>query len=117
MPVAGTPNVPAKTEAVFEYVKKCAVEMRTVTYKEVAEQVGLVAVGMAFPLGYIRDHVCRPRGLPWLNVIVVSGGPTKRPGEKFLPPKFEFADSEELFWRGMVLQVFAYPWKDVSFNP
>src|SRR5262249_42647441 len=106
MPATGSQEVPAKTEAVFEYIKQCAKDMRTVKYKEVADEVGLTAIGMAYPLGYIRDHICRNRRLPWLNAIVVNSD-TRRPGDSFLPSDFEFAESDELFWRGMVLQVFA----------
>ena len=106
---------PAKAREVFDYVKACAKDMRTVTYKEVANAVGLAPTGMAFPLGYIRDHICIERGLPWLNVIVVSSE-SHRPGDKFLPTSVDFGKDDELLWRGMVLQVFSYPSNTVSFD-
>ena len=109
-----TAKTPAKTGEVFEYVKRCATEMRTVTYKEIACAVGLAKPGVAYPLGYIRDEICRKQGLPWLTVIVVNAD-TRRPGEKFLPNEVEFGQDNELLWRGMVLQVFSYPWERVSF--
>jgi hypothetical protein len=108
------PKIPAKTEEVFEYLKVCAGQMRTVTYGEVADAVGLTPIGMAYPLGYIRDEVCRPRGLPWLNAIAVNQQ-TRRPGDSFLPAGVAVGRDEERFWRGMVLQVFVYDWDQVGF--
>src|SRR5690606_7047322 len=60
-------KMPAKTEAVFDYLRLCARQMRTVTYKEVAEATVLAKPGVGRPLGYIRDQICIARGLPWLN--------------------------------------------------
>lgn len=104
---------PAKTEEVFAYVKQCANEMRTVTYKEVGEAVGLASAGVGKPLGYIRDQVCLRWGLPWLNVIVVNAA-SRRPGHSFLPGGVDFGPDDEQPWRAMVLAVFAYPWHDIK---
>src|SRR5690348_244004 len=107
---------PAKTNEVFTYLQMCANEMRTVTYGEVAQAVGLVAAGMGRPLGYIRDQVCRARGLPWLNAIAVNTD-DRRPGKSFLPDEVSLSnDDQERMWRGMVLQVFAYDWSTVNFS-
>ena len=108
-------TMPAKTKEVFEYLKKCAGDMRTVTYGEIAEQpqVKLAPQGVAVPLGYIRDHVCRERGLPWLNAIAVNAQ-TRRPGDSFLPAGVAVGRDEERMWRGMVLQVFVYDWDSVT---
>ncbi len=106
--------MPGKTKEVFDYLKRCAVQMRTVSYGEIAEAVGLPAVGMGKPLGYIRDEICRARGLPWLNALAVNSD-TWRPGESFLPPGVAVGRDEERLWRGMVLQVFAYDWDVVGF--
>jgi len=108
-------TIPAKTREVFEYLKRYASEMRTVTYGEVADGVGLAASGMGFPLGYIRDQICRPRNLPWLSAIAVNAT-TRRPGESFLPNTVSFGGDQEFLWRGMVLQVFAFDWDGVSFE-
>ena len=85
------------------------------TYGEVAHSVGLGPRGIGQPLGYIRDVVCRERGLPWLNAIGVSKN-TKRPGDSFLPEGVAIGNDEENLWRGMVLQVFAYNWSNVEFG-
>jgi|ADurb_Met_02_Slu_FD_contig_41_926536_length_679_multi_1_in_0_out_0_2 hypothetical protein len=107
-------KIPAKTKEVFEYLKACAAQMRTVNYGEIAESVGLPAIGLAYPLGYIRDHICRERGLPWLNALAVNKD-TWRPGDNFLPTGVARGRDEERFWRGMVVQVFIYDWEVVTF--
>ena len=90
-------------------------EMRTVNMGAVA-----AAVGVAFPLAitpaldYIRDTICRQRGLPWLPAIVVNAG-TWRPRGGFIPNNMVIDDDDfERWWRGMVLQVFAYNWDEVD---
>ena len=109
-------RIPAKTRKVFEYLKICAEQMRTVTYKEIAEEVNLAKPGVGKPLGYIRDEICRKRGLPWLNAIAVSST-TDRPGVGFFPEEIIISEvDEEYLWRGMVLQVFAKYWGDVDFD-
>ena len=80
--MADHPNPPAKTYEVFEYLKGCAGDMRTVPYKELGDEVRLPAVGTAKPLGYIRDHICIPRKLPLLTFIAVQSH-TRRRGEVF----------------------------------
>jgi alkylated DNA nucleotide flippase Atl1 len=103
-------RIPAKTREVFEYLKECAEQMRTITYGEIANEVGLAKPGVGRPLGYIRDEICRRRGLPWLNAIAVNLR-TSRPGDGFIPEDITLhSDDEEILWRGIVLQVFAYDW-------
>lgn len=110
------PSIPAKTREVFEYLKGCASQMRTVTYKEIAEEVNLAKPGVGRPLGYIRDDICRSRGLPWLSAIVVNTH-TDRPGRSFMPEGISLTDiDKELLWRGMVIQVFAFDWLSVDFD-
>lgn len=106
---------PAKTLEVFQILKKCAQDMRTITYGEIAEEVGIAPTGIGFQLGYIRDELCIPRGLPWLNVIGVKKA-NRRPGDAFLPEGVSLEVDEELIWRGIVLQVFAYEWQSVEFE-
>ncbi len=106
---------PAKTEKVFEYLKKCAAEMRTVTYGEIAKPVDLAPPGIGQQLAYIRDEICRKRGQPWLTAIAVNAT-TRRPGDSFLPEGVAQGRDEERMWRGTVLQVFAYDWAPIEFR-
>jgi hypothetical protein len=106
-------TMPAKTKEVFEYLKKCAFQMRTASCGEIGEVTDVAPIGIGHQLGYIRDHVCRAKGLPWLNAIAVNGS-TWRPGESFLPADVAVGRDDERLWRGMVLQVFAYDWETVS---
>ena len=108
-------QIPAKATDVFEYLKQCADDMRTVEYAEIARETGLATLGIGRPLGYIRDEICIPRGLPWLNMIAVNKA-SGRPGDSFLPDEIDLGASKELLWRGMVLQVFSYDWGQVPFN-
>src|SRR5687768_14452863 len=100
---------PARAREVFEHLKKCARQMRTVSYGELANVTGLAPIGMGYPLGYIRDEICRKRGLPWLSAIAVNVD-TWKPGHSFLPDGFDFGDEGDRLWRGMVLHVFAFDW-------
>jgi hypothetical protein len=106
---------PAKTKAVFEHLKKCADQMRTVTYGELAKECGLAPSGIGYQLGYVRDEICRKRGLPWLSAIAVNTD-TRRPGGSFLPEGVTLGDDGDRLWRGMVLHVFAFDWSSVSFE-
>lgn len=108
-------SVPAKSKEVFEYLKVCSRQMRTLNYGEIAELVGLAPSGIGMPLGYIRDKICRDRGLPWLNAIAVNKA-TWRPGDSFLPDGVAVGRDEERMWRGMVLQVFAFDWDSIEFE-
>jgi hypothetical protein len=108
-------SMPAKTTEVFEYLKRCASEMRTVKYGEIGKETNVAPIGIGSQLGYIRDHVCREKGLPWLNAIAVSGTKEWRPGKGFLPGDHQIPEKdEERLWRGMVLQVFAFDWSQVT---
>jgi hypothetical protein len=92
--------------------------MRVETYGEIATAIGtredrkLAPVSLGFPLGFIRDQICRPRGLPWINALAVNAG-TYLPGDSFLPEGVAFGEDERVLWRGAVLMVFAYPWETV----
>ena len=108
--------IPARTAEVLEVLKECAADMRTITYGEIAERCGLVAPGVGVPLGYIRDEVCRSRGWPWLSMIAVNAQ-SMRPGDSFLPDGLTLPEDEiDVWWRGMVLQVYAYDWADVTLD-
>ena len=108
---------PAGTDAVFSALVEAARNMRTVTYTELGAAAGLPAVAMGARVGYIRDVVCRPRGLPWLSVIAVTKG-TGRPGGRFLPDGVNLEGTDiEVWWRAMVLQVFATDWRGIECEP
>jgi len=112
-------KAPKNSQAVFEYLKVLAKRMRVESYGEIAAAIGekeereIAPVSLNYPLGFIRDKVCRPQGLPWLNALAVNGT-TWLPGESFLPPDVTFGDDELILWRGAVLAVFGYPWKSVT---
>ena len=110
---------PAKTDEVFSERVKAAQGMRTVTYWSLAKSAKLAKPGVGLPLGYIRDEVCRARGLPWLTVIAV-GSDTWLPGDAYLPTgaRMEMEPGDfRVWWRAMVLQVFATDWRGVECGP
>lgn len=108
---------PKGTDAVFTALVESARRMRTVTYEDLGAAAGLPAVSMGSRVGYIRDAVCRPRGLPWLSVIAVSKK-TGRPGNAFLPDGMSLDDQDlETWWRAMVLLVFSTDWSGVECRP
>lgn len=114
-------GAPKNSRAVFEHLKVLAERMRVETYGEIAEAIGdrekrkIAAVSLSCPLGFIRDRICRPNGLPWINALAVSKD-TYLPGESFLPEGVAFGQDERVLWRGAVLAVFAYPWEKVMLD-
>src|SRR5438105_4451098 len=104
---------PQGSKEAFEELKHCAAYMYTITYEELGNKIGLPPIGTNRPLGFIRDSVCRPRGIPWLNALAVNKK-NLVPGDSFIPDgaKTEIRDpvNEFLWWRGMVIQVYAFPW-------
>src|SRR5437016_2188105 len=108
-------KMPKKTKEVFAYVKDCAMKMRTVTYGEIATALQMgKGQGVRYALGYIRDQVCVPRHLPWLNVIVVNKMDWL-PGDSFLLPGVNFDQTNKhRLWRGEVLKVFAFDWTPIE---
>ena len=114
-------EAPKNSRAVFEHLKVLAKRMRVESYGEIAEAIGekenreIAPVSLNYPLGFIRDKICRQQRLPWLNALAVNAN-TRLPGESFLPPKVAFGDDEMILWRGAVLAVFGYPWESVTFD-
>ena len=106
---------PKNSKLVFEHLKLLARRMRVESYGEIAAAIGdaegreIAPLSLSRPLGFIRDKICRPQGLPWLNALAVNSG-TWLPGDSFLPQDVAFGDDEQILWRGAVLAVFAYPW-------
>jgi hypothetical protein len=114
-------NAPKNTKAVFEHLKSLARLMRTSPYGEIAAAIGLredreiAPISLRFPLGFIRDDICRARGLPWLNSLAVNAS-TGLPGDDFLPDGVAFGDDQRVLWRGAVLAVYCYPWELVTID-
>ena len=114
-------DAPKNSRAVFLHLKGLAAKMRVESYGEIARAIGqaegreIAPVSLNKPLGFIRDRICRERGLPWLNSLAVNGA-TWIPGECFLPEGVAFGNDEANLWRGMVLSVFSYPWDNVELN-
>lgn len=112
-------DAPKNSRQVFEYLKTLAARMRTESYGEIASAIGLeesreiAPVSLRYPLGFIRDRICRPRGLPWLNALAVNAE-TGLPGDSFLPEGVAFGEDERVLWRGAVLAVFGYPWESIE---
>ena len=112
-------GAPKNSRAVFEHLKVLAKRMRVETYGEIAEAIGerenrrIAPVSLSHPLGFIRDRICRERGLPWINALAVNAG-SYLPGDSFLPEGIAFGADEQVLWRGAVLSVFAYPWETVT---
>jgi hypothetical protein len=106
---------PKNSRAVFEHLKLLADRMRVESYGELAAAIGeaegreIAPVSLNYPLGFIRDKILRPKGLPWLNALAVNAG-TWLPGDSFLPEGVAFGQDERVLWRGATLAVFAYPW-------
>jgi hypothetical protein len=111
-------DAPKNSRAVFEHLRRLAGQMRVESYGEIAAAIGkaegrkIAPVSLTHPLGFIRDQICRPRGLPWLNALAVNDT-TWLPGDRFLPEGVAFGDDERILWRGSVLAVFGYPWESV----
>ena len=114
-------KMPAKTDDVFHRLASAARDMRIVRYIDLAGDVGLAAVGIGQPLGYIRDEVCRARRLPWLNAIAVAkdGLPSGAffPDDSGISLNPENRDDFKVWWKAMVLQVFATDWSTVECRP
>lgn len=108
-------DAPKNTKAVYEHLTLLAKRMRVETYGEIAAAIGededreIAPVSLSRPLGFIRDSICRERGLPWLNALAV-GSKSWLPGDSFLPAGVAFGEDQRVLWRGAVLTVFAYPW-------
>jgi alkylated DNA nucleotide flippase Atl1 len=112
-------EAPKNSRAVFEYLKHLAKKMRVETYGEIAAAIGkqegreIAPISMNRSLLFIRDRICRPKGLPWLNSLAVSAH-NWLPGESFLPEGVAFGGDEKVLWRGAVMGVFGYPWDKVN---
>ena len=56
---------------------------KTITYKELADEIGVHHRTIFHSLGYIRDEICDKQNLPLINVLVVKKV-DGLPGDRFL---------------------------------
>ncbi len=94
---------------ILPHLVQCAQRRETITYGELARRVDWHHRPLRYSLGHIRDEICRPRGLPLLNSIVVTQDGT--PGESFLPEGTAHLSRMEHWSEARRLQeeVFDYP--------
>ncbi|MGD0753049.1 MAG: hypothetical protein ABSA23_16775 [Anaerolineales bacterium] len=76
------------------HLVQAAKTMKTPTYGELAEKIGVHHRVMNRILGYIRDDICIQRGLPLITCIVV-GQATGLPGDDWLPQGTSHLSPEE----------------------
>ncbi len=115
-------TIPLNTREAWIVLAEVSKYMQTISYIDLAVEISKLrpdkvqpaAVSLAVPLGYIRDSICIEHRLPWLNALAVNKQ-TRVPGDSFLPEGSKLPPEQEfLWWRGMVLQVHAYPWETQS---
>lgn len=115
MPAA---DMPRGTVTVFERLKAAAAEPRLVTYSELMAAAGLPAIRCGTRLNYIHARLSeRSPALPWLVAIAVSKGSGTPHGRLFHDEGFELdlkKPSHRVWWRAMVLLVFATDWSGVE---
>ncbi len=69
---------------ILPYLVQAAKARRLISYGELAAKIGVHQRVLAYPLGYIRDEICAPRGLPLITCIVVNKEKLL-PGPEWLP--------------------------------
>lgn len=96
-------------DRLLPYLVQAAKTLKTPTYKELADKIGVHHRVMNRILGYIRDDICIQRGLPLITCIVV-GQATGLPGDDWLPQGTAHLNPEEykLEFERFRDQVFAY---------
>ncbi len=76
------------------HLVRAAQRRETPTYGELGKAIGRHHRPIRHVLGYIRDDIVLPRGLPMITAIVVNDN-TRLPGDKFLPEGTEDLTEEE----------------------
>ena len=76
------------------HLARGAQRRETPTYGQLGDAIGIHHRPIPDVLGYIRDKICRPRGLPLITSIVENQG-TGLPGGRFLPEGTEDLTKEE----------------------
>ncbi len=91
------------------YLVHFANRNREVTYGELSGLIGVHWRSATHWLGYIRDEICVPRGLPLLTAIVVNKH-TRLPGSDWLPEGTEDLSPDEYRRKYLVYrdQVYRY---------
>ena len=111
-------SMPRGTEIVFEQLKVAAAAPRLVSYSELMAAAGLPAVHAGARLDYIHARLSEQSpGLPWLVAIAVSKSSGMPSGGLFRNEGFELdlkKPSHRVWWRAMVLHVFATDWSGVE---
>ncbi len=103
--------------AAFPHLVQIAQGRRTVTYGDLAARINSHHRPLNKALGFIRDDICTPMGLPIITAIVVKKG-TEIPGMEFLHPNHKsHRSSGEEFKNEFEVQknlVFDYPHWNVA---
>lgn len=68
---------------ILPHLIRAAREGQIITYGDLGRCIGSHHRPLRYALGFIRDQLCIPKGLPMLNVLVVNKD-TELPGESFL---------------------------------
>jgi hypothetical protein len=91
------------------HLVRAAKRRETITYKDLAAQLGCHYRPLSYPLCYIRDEICLARGLPMLTAIVVSQV-SERPSDGWLPEGTDDLSAQENVARFQAecKRVFAY---------
>ena len=110
--------MPRGTEIVFEQLKIAAAAPRLVSYSELMAAAGLPAVRAGTRLDYIHARLSeKSPGLPCLVAIAVSKGTGMPSSGLFRNEGFELdlkKAGHRVWWRAMVLHVFATDWSGVE---
>jgi hypothetical protein len=89
-----TQRVIDRAHRALPYLVHFAKSRRAVTYGQLSGLIGVHWRTASDWLGYIRDEICIPRGLPLLTAIVVNKQ-TRLPGDNWLPEGTENLSAEE----------------------
>ena len=73
-----------RAELILPHLVACAKTRSTITYGELGERIAAHHRSISRPLGYIRDQICIPRGLPLITALVVNKT-SRMPGGSWLP--------------------------------
>ena len=111
---------PAKTDAVYKYLVKCAEEWRTCTYGEMGKALNIAPIGLGKnQLCFIRD-ICHAAGLPLLTVLCVQDHKRSagQPGHNFIPSDMQTLlmskKGDESFVRAHKIAAMTFDWNELS---
>ena len=109
-------DAPKHTYAVFHRLVQASKKLSLVTYEELGKSAGLPPIGLSPQLKFINLNICRAQGLPNLPALAVSKD-TKLPSTGFLPEEWSGWSPKnpefQVWWRAMVLLVYATDWTKV----